>query len=84
VRITLRILRLVAMFCAAICGLYGFILFFLLLCSHLVKLISFAVPYTSPTVPYRFCDWKDFMVRMPLKIMRRRPKIINTKKTIRK
>ncbi len=38
-----------------------------LLCSHLVKLKSFGVPYTSPAVPYRFSDWKDFMVRMPLK-----------------
>ncbi|MBG9497753.1 spore gernimation protein, partial [Bacillus thuringiensis] len=84
VGITLRILRFVAMFCAAIFGLYGVILFFLLLCSHLVKLKSFGVPYTSPAVPYRFSDWKDFMVRMPLKIMRRRPKIMHTKKTIRK
>ncbi len=67
VGITLRILRFVAMFCAAIFGLYGVILFFLLLCSHLVKLKSFGVPYTSPAVPYRFSDWKDFMVRMPLK-----------------
>ena len=50
-----------------------------LLCSHLVKLKSFGVPYTSPAVPYRFSDWKDFMVRMPLKIMRRRPKIMHTK-----
>ncbi|WP_219914163.1 spore germination protein, partial [Bacillus paranthracis] len=50
---------------------------------HLVKLKSFGVPYTSPAVPYRFSDWKDFMVRMPLKIMRRRPKIMHTKKTIR-
>ena len=80
VGITLRILRFVAMFCAAIFGLYGVILFFLLLCSHLVKLKSFGVPYTSPAVPYRFSDWKDFMVRMPLKIMRRRPKIMHTKK----
>ena len=79
VGITLRILRFVAMFCAAIFGLYGVILFFLLLCSHLVKLKSFGVPYTSPAVPYRFSDWKDFMVRMPLKIMRRRPKIMHTK-----
>ncbi len=84
VGITLRILRFVAMFCAAIFGLYGVILFFLLLCSHLVKLKSFGVPYTSPAVPYQFSDWKDFMVRMPLKIMRRRPKIMHTKKNIRK
>ncbi len=41
VGITLRILRFVAMFCAAIFGLYGVILFFYF--GHLVKLKSFGV-----------------------------------------
>ncbi|MEH7544631.1 MULTISPECIES: spore germination protein [Bacillaceae] len=82
--ITLRILRFVAMFCAAIFGLYGIILFFLFLCSHLVKLKSFGTPYTSPPVPYYLRDWKDFMVRMPLMMMKRRPKIMDTKNAGRK
>ncbi|MBY0598744.1 spore germination protein [Bacillus bingmayongensis] len=82
--ITLRILRFVAMFCAAVFGLYGVILFFLLLCSHLVKLKSFGVPYTSPVVPYRLSDWKDFMVRMPLRMMKRRPKMMHSKDPTRK
>ncbi|MGY4797200.1 spore germination protein [Lysinibacillus fusiformis] len=82
--IALRILRFVAMFCAAIFGLYGVILFFLFLCSHLVILKSFGVPYVSPAVPYYLNDWKDFMVRVPLKMMKRRPKMIKTKDPIRK
>ncbi|WP_430066754.1 spore germination protein [Neobacillus sp. NRS-1170] len=82
--ITLRILRFVAMFCAAVFGLYGIALFFLMLCSHLVKLKSFGVPYVSPAVPYRISDWKDFIVRMPLFMMKRRPKMLNTKDSIRK
>ncbi|MGM0878634.1 MAG: spore germination protein [Bacillota bacterium] len=81
---TLRMLRFVVMFCAAVFGLYGIILFFLLLCSHLVKLKSFGVPYISPAVPYRLSDWKDFMVRMPLMMMKRRPKMMHTKDTTRK
>jgi spore germination protein len=80
----LRILRFVAMFSAALFGLYGVILFFLFLCSHLVKLKSFGVPYASPAVPYRLSDWKDFMVRMPLQMMKRRPKMMHTKDQIRK
>ncbi|QGQ45790.1 spore germination protein [Metabacillus sediminilitoris] len=80
----LRILRFVAMFSAALFGLYGIILFFLFLCSHLVKLKSFGVPYASPAVPYRLRDWKDFMVRMPLQMMKRRPKMLHTKDQIRK
>lgn len=82
--IPLRILRFVAMFGAALFGLYGVILFFLLLCSHLVKLKSFGVPYISPAVPYGVNDWEDFMVRMPLQMMKRRPKMMHTKDPIRK
>lgn len=82
--ITLRLLRFVSMFFAAIFGLFGVVLFFLFLCSHLVKLKSFGVPYVSPTIPYRASDWKDFMVRMPLMMMKRRPKMLHTKDPIRK
>lgn len=82
--ITLRYLRFLAMFSAAIYGLYGVILFFLLICSHLVKLKSFGVPYASPAVPYRLRDWKDFVVRMPIKMIKRRPKMLHTKDPVRK
>jgi spore germination protein len=82
--VTLRILRFVVMFSAALFGLYGIILFMLLLCSHLVRLKSFGVPYVSPAVPYRISDWKDFMVRMPLQVMKSRPKMFHTKNPVRK
>ncbi len=84
VGITLRILRFIAMLCAAILGLYGVILFFLFMTSHLVKLKSFGVSYMSPAVPYRLSEWKDLMVRMPLMMMKRRPKMMHTKDPLRK
>jgi len=84
VGITLRILRFVAMLCAAILGLYGVVLFFLFMTSHLVKLKSFGVSYMSPAVPYRLSEWKDLMVRMPLMMMKRRPKMMHTKDPLRK
>ncbi|WP_394139865.1 spore germination protein [Cytobacillus oceanisediminis] len=82
--ISLRYLRFAAMFSAAVFGLYGVILFFLLLCSHLVKLKSFGVSYVNLAVPYRLSDWKDFFIRMPLMIMKRRPSLLHTKNWIRK
>ncbi|WP_431308857.1 spore germination protein [Halalkalibacter flavus] len=82
--ITLRILRFFAMFSAAVFGLYGVILFVLLLLSHMVKLESFGVPYVSPAAPYRVSDWNDFIVRMPLKKMKRRPKFLQTIDSVRK
>ncbi|SFA89513.1 spore germination protein [Bacillus sp. cl95] len=84
VGIALRMLRFVAMLFASVFGLYGVILFFLLLCSHLVKLKSFGIPYVSPAVPYRLSDWKDFMIRVPLSIMKRRPKMLHPKDSVRK
>lgn len=81
--ISLRVLRFMAMFCAAIFGLYGVILFCLFLCSHLVKLKSFGIPYASPAVPFNLNDWKDFIIRVPLMMMKRRPKMMKTKNSIR-
>ncbi|MCP3028976.1 spore germination protein [Halobacillus sp. A5] len=84
VGISLRFLRFGSMIFAAILGLYGVILFFLFLCSHFVKLQSFGVPFASPFVPYRISDWKDLFIRMPLKMMKRRPKMLHPKDQVRK
>lgn len=83
VGIALRMLRFVSMIFASIFGLYGVILFFLLLCSHLVKLKSFGVPYLSPAAPIRFSDWKDFILRAPSFMMKNRPKSTQPKRTRR-
>lgn len=82
--IALRILRFIAMIFAAIFGLYGVVLFFLLLCSHLAKLKSFGVPYISPASSFQLQDWKDFIVRMPFKLMKQRPKTTSAKNPVRK
>lgn len=71
--IIIRVLRFGAMFSAALFGLFGVIMFFLLLCSHLVKLKSFGVPYTAPVISYKPSDWKDFIVRAPMFMMSKRP-----------
>ncbi|PWW35035.1 spore germination protein [Paenibacillus pabuli] len=75
--ITLRILRFTGMFSAAALGLFGVIMFFLFICSHLVRLKSFGVPYVSPVVPYSLSEWKDLLIRAPLKMMKRRPRMMN-------
>ncbi|MGF9700398.1 spore germination protein [Paenibacillus sp. MABNR03] len=82
--ITLRILRFIGMFSAAVLGLYGVVLFILLLCSHLARLQSFGVPYVSPSVPYRLSDWKDFLIRAPMNMMKKRPLMMKPKDQDRK
>ncbi|WP_336772964.1 spore germination protein [Paenibacillus sp. MMO-58] len=76
--ITLRLLRFVAMLFASILGMFGTILFFLLICCHLSKLKSFGVPYLTPLTPFRWNDWKDFFIRVPIFLMKRRPKLMKT------
>ena len=82
--ITLRLLRFAAMFFAATFGLYGVVMFFLLLIAHLIKLKSFGVPYLSLAVPYRMSDWKDFVFRMPLQLLTGRPTLLKPKDPLRK
>ncbi|CAH1056919.1 spore germination protein [Paenibacillus pseudetheri] len=82
--ITLRILRFAGMLFAAVLGMYGTILFFLLICSHLTRLSSFGVPYITPISPFRVSDWKDLFVRAPLSIMKQRPEMLKTQKKNRK
>ncbi|WP_151735747.1 spore germination protein ['Paenibacillus yunnanensis' Narsing Rao et al. 2020] len=82
--ITLRLLRFAAMFFAAMFGLYGIVLFFLLLSSHLINLKSFGVPYLSMITPYRMSDLRDFIIRIPLQLMKRRPTMLQPEDKIRK
>jgi spore germination protein len=76
---TLRLLRFIGMIFAATLGMYGTILFFLLICSHLTKLKSFGVPYLTPLTPYRLQDWKDIFLRVPFTLMKRRPAMFKTR-----
>ncbi|GGA34062.1 spore germination protein [Paenibacillus physcomitrellae] len=82
--ITLRLLRFAGMLFAAVLGMFGTILFFLLLCSHLTKLKSFGVPYLTPASPFRLRDWKDLFFRVPLSLMKQRPAMFKTQKSKRK
>ncbi|UHA76035.1 spore germination protein [Paenibacillus sp. 481] len=77
--ISIRMLRFLVMFCAATLGLYGVIMFFIVLTAHVVKLKSFGVPYVSPAATFRTNDWEDFIVRFPIFKMVMRPKMLKSK-----
>ncbi|WP_427337802.1 spore germination protein [Caloranaerobacter sp. DY30410] len=74
-----RFVRFGIMIFSAILGLYGIMLALLILGSHLVRLESFGVPYMSPYVSFSetYSDLKDSMVKLPIQIMKRRPKFTN-------
>ncbi|MGZ0041319.1 spore germination protein [Paenibacillus ottowii] len=73
--IAIRILRFGMMISAAVLGLYGIISFYILIMVHLVKLKSFGISYMSPFTPIFPEDWKDLIIRLPIRILKRRPEM---------
>lgn len=77
--IAMRLLRFFMMFAAAVLGLYGIIMVTLLLLSHIMKLKSFGTNYAGVYVHYHASDWKDSIIKYPLKWIKDRPKILDPK-----
>lgn len=71
--IAIRILRFPMMIAAGTFGLYGIMLFWLLIILHLCTLKSFGVPYLAPLSPSHFSDMKDVILRAPVQWMKHRP-----------
>lgn len=77
--IALRMTKFIFMIFATFFGLYGIMLGFLLLVTHLVVLKSFGEPYLSPFVEINLNDFADTLIRAPLMMFKKRPVILETK-----
>jgi hypothetical protein len=66
------------MLLSAVFGLYGIMLGIMILMLHLVQLRSFGVPYMAPWSPLNLSDFRDTLIRVPWKWMRKRPSIFRT------
>ena len=71
-----RVLRFAAMLAASVFGLYGVLLFYLILKIHIANLRSFGINYASPVFPIWFRDLKDIFIRVPSVYMDRRPEYL--------
>lgn len=71
--IALRMLRFPLMLLAAVLGLYGIMLFIILIVIHLCSLKSFGVPYLAPLTPSNLAGIGDTFLRAPLYRMKNRP-----------
>lgn len=71
----LRIWRFALLFCSSILGLYGVMLGLIILGTHVIKLNSFGVPYTSPYsgLGLGSGDLKDSLVKFPVQDLEDRP-----------
>ncbi|WP_391574292.1 spore germination protein [Cohnella sp.] len=77
--IAFRMLRFATMLAAAVLGLFGIILAFIVISIHLVRLRSFGMPYSSPFAPIFLNDWRDLVVRFPVTFLTKRPEFMQTK-----
>lgn len=82
---SIRLIRFVFMFLASMFGLYGIMLGFLVLLSHLADLKSFGFSYLSPYSDFvkRRNDLKDSIIKAPLQFMNKRPSFLAVKNKIR-
>ncbi|PRS28736.1 spore germination protein [Bacillus pumilus] len=62
-----RVLRFVSMFAAATFGLYGIVLFMLVLLTHLTRQKSFGTPYFSPDFVFSYKNEDNSIIRLPLR-----------------
>lgn len=79
----LRIIRIAAMLSAAVLGMYGVIMVFLLVIGHLMRLKSFGQDYIIPIMAQPGQDLKDTVIRVPTLFLKRRPTRKDTKDKIR-
>ena len=71
----LRWLRIPMLILASILGMYGVILGLLVVTVHMCSLRSFGESYIGGMFNFALLsDWKDSMIRMPSKLLKRRPK----------
>jgi spore germination protein len=75
--IAFRLIRFPIMVMAAVLGMYGVILAFIIINIHLILLKSFGTDYMAPFPPIQIRDLKDTIVRGPSQWMGRRPEYIN-------
>src|SRR5690625_1230408 len=78
VAISFRIVRFGFMFAAAIFGLYGIILVYIMVNIHFVNLKSFGIPYSAPFAPFFSYDWNDVIIRSPIQTIKKRPGYMST------
>jgi len=81
--IATRNLRLVVIILGATLGLYGIVLFSLLLLVHICYLRSFGVPYFSPIAPFNKYDQRDTLFRKPMEQMANKQVIITKEESMK-
>jgi spore germination protein KA len=76
--------RLFLVLLSAAFGLYGIVVGLIIMLAHVCSLRSFGTPYLAPFAPTIWKDLKDTLIRVPLWLMKSRPKSIAWKKNLKR
>ncbi|BBI35045.1 spore germination protein [Cohnella abietis] len=68
---------------AALLGYVGIMVGLLMLLTYLASLRSFGIPYLAPAAPFNFDQLSDVLVRRPLVLNKKRPKLFSPLSKIR-
>lgn len=74
------LLRVILIAAASLFGSFGIVMVSLSLLTHVVSLTSFGIPYMAPFSPFYFRDWKDAFIRIPTRLLKKRPQSIPVQK----
>jgi stage V sporulation protein AF len=72
-----RLVRLFLLVMTAAFQLYGFLIGIVLFIIMLARMKSFGVPYLWPFIPFNLRAFRDVLVRSPIPLKNRRPRILN-------
>lgn len=72
-----RLVRIVLLISTAIFKVPGYIVGIALFIIFLAKMKSFGVPYLWPFIPFNYRAMRDILVRTPIPLKNRRPRILN-------
>ncbi|NIK70499.1 spore germination protein [Paenibacillus sp. BK720] len=74
---SLRLIRFPFMIAASLFGLIGIVIGMLLLVGVIMSMRTLNIPYGIPVAPIDIRDWKDIFVRLPLFMLKLRPRSTN-------
>ncbi|MCM3320595.1 spore germination protein [Cytobacillus kochii] len=74
-----RIVRIVLLLLTSVFHMYGFIIGITLFVIWLSKMKSFGVPYLWPFIPFNLRAFRDVLLRSPMPLKNRRPRMLHPK-----
>ncbi|WP_438824842.1 spore germination protein [Bacillus sp. JJ722] len=74
-----RLIRLGLLVVTAIFGLPGFIISMTVFVLYLVHMQSLGIPYLWPFIPFSYRSLRDVIIRIPMPLKNRRPKVLHPK-----